>query len=113
MNKNGNPASLVASHPGNTNALKYGVYSPQTIAPRAAEIAAQLCVDFDFSITQRIAVSEVARLIAILEAIDRDIEERGIADKRGEPRSMLNHRSRIARQLDHWLTKIAPVIERE
>lgn len=24
MNKNGNPGTLVASHPGNTNAVKYG-----------------------------------------------------------------------------------------
>jgi hypothetical protein len=44
---------------------------------------------------------------------DSDIAERGVVDKRGEPRSVLNLRSRYARQLDHWLTKIAPVIERE
>ncbi len=63
--------------------------------------------------TQRFAVNEVARLAAALEAIDSDIAERGVVDKRGEPRSVLNLRSRYARQLDHWLTKIAPVIERE
>ena len=63
--------------------------------------------------TQRFAVNEVARLAATLEAIDSDIAERGVVHKRGEPRSVLNLRSRYARQLDHWLTKIAPVIERE
>jgi hypothetical protein len=28
MNKNGNPKTLVASHPGNLNAVKQGVHSP-------------------------------------------------------------------------------------
>lgn len=113
MNRNGNPSTLVASHPGNTNAAKYGVYSPRLIEPRAAEIAAELTCAFEFSIAQRIAVEQVARCIAILEAIDRDLDEGGVVDKRGEPRSLLNYRSRISRQLDLWLSKIAPSIERQ
>jgi hypothetical protein len=110
--QNGNPGSLVASHPGNTNAVKYGVHSPRLIAARATEIEDQLTCSFDFSVTQRFAVNEVARVAAMLEAIDRDVVERGVVDKRGEPHSVVNLRSRDARQLDHWLTKIAPVIER-
>jgi len=31
MNKRGNPKSLVASHPGNMNAVKLGVHSPRLI----------------------------------------------------------------------------------
>jgi hypothetical protein len=37
MDKNGNPRSLVASHPGNTNAAKYGVYSQRLIQPQHAK----------------------------------------------------------------------------
>src|SRR5687767_5623214 len=104
MNENGNPSTLVPSHPGNTNAAKYGVYSPRLIEQRAAEIATELTRSFEFSIVQRIAVEQVARCTAILEAIDRDFDERGVVDKRGEARSLLNHRSRISRQLDRWLS---------
>jgi hypothetical protein len=82
------------------------------IAARATEIEDELTRSFDFSVTQRFAVNEVARLAATLEAIDSDIAERGVVDKRGEPRSVLNLRSRYARQLNHCLTKIAPVIVR-
>jgi hypothetical protein len=40
MNKRGNPESLIASHPGNFNAVKQGAHSPRLIQARAAEIAA-------------------------------------------------------------------------
>ena len=113
MNRNGNPASLVASHPGNRNAAKYGVYSPRLTEPRAAELVAELCHQFDFSMTQLIALGEFARSTAVLEAINRDLLERGLVDKRGEARSLLNHRSRTVKQLDHWFSKIAPAIDRQ
>ena len=76
MNKNGNPGTLVAAHPSNTNAARYGVYSPRLIEPRAREIVAELLQAFEFTATQRIAVHEVARCMAILDAIDRDLDER-------------------------------------
>jgi hypothetical protein len=58
-------------------------------------------------------VHEAARCIAILEAIDRDLDERGIVDKAGKPRYLLNHRSRTSRQLEQWLAKISAAIERQ
>jgi hypothetical protein len=113
MNKNGNPGSLVAAHPGNANAAKYGVYSPRLTQPRAAEIVAELMQTFEFTVTQRVALVEFAGCSAVLEAIDLDLMERGVVDRSGEARSLLNHRSRIVRQLDHWLSKIAPAMERQ
>ncbi len=40
----GNPNKLVAAHPGNTNAVKSGIYSEsgRVLAPRAQEIAREL-----------------------------------------------------------------------
>jgi hypothetical protein len=113
MNKHGNPKTLVAAQPGNTNAAKHGAYSPRLIAPRAAEIVDQLTQSFDFTVTQRFAVEQVGSCTAILEAIDLDLGERGVVDKRGEPRSLLNYRSSILRQLGHWLAKIESTIERQ
>jgi hypothetical protein len=51
--------------------------------------------------------------MAILEAIDRDLDERGLVDRRGKPRYLLDTRMRVSRQLDHWLAKLAPEIERQ
>jgi hypothetical protein len=113
MNKRGHPKSLVPSHPGNLNAVKQGVHSPRLIQARAAEIATELTQSFEFSPTQRLAAQEAARCMAILEAIDRDLDERGLEDKGGKPRYLLNHRWRVSRQLDHWLAKISAAIERQ
>jgi hypothetical protein len=113
MNKRGNPKSLVASHPGNRNAVKQGVHSPRLIQERAAEIAHELTEAVEFSPAERLAAHEAARCIAILEAIDRDLDQRGLIDVEGNPRYLLNHRSRTSRQLEHWLEKVSAAIERQ
>jgi hypothetical protein len=92
MNKRGNPETLVSAHPGNMNAVRHGAHSPRLIQARTAEIAAELTQSFAFSPTQRLAVHEATRCMAILEAINRDLDERGLEDKRGRPRYLLNHR---------------------
>jgi len=51
--------------------------------------------------------------MAILEAIDRDLDERGLEDKTGKPRYLLNHRWRASHQLDHWLAKFSDAIQRQ
>lgn len=113
MNKRGNPESLVASHPGNLNAARHGAHSPRLIEARAAELASELAESFVFSPPQRLALHEAARCAAILEAIDRDLDQRGLVDKAGKPRYLLNHRGRISRQLDHWLEKVSEAIRRQ
>jgi hypothetical protein len=113
MNKRGNPKSLVAAHPGNLNALKQGVHSPRLIQARAGEIATELTQSFEFSPAERLAAHEAARCIAILEAIDRDLDQHGLVDREGQPRYLLNHRSRTSRQLEHWLEKVSTAIERK
>jgi hypothetical protein len=112
MNKDGHPKTLVASQPGNMHALKHGVHSPRLIQARAEEIAAELAQSFSFSPSERLAVYETSRSMAILEAIDRDLDERGLVDKGGKPRYLLNQRARVSRQLAHWLGQLAQAIER-
>jgi hypothetical protein len=113
MNKHGHSKSLVPSHPGNLNAAKEGVHSPRLIQARAAEIAGELTQSFQFSPAELLAVHEAARCFAILEAIDRDLDQRGLVDRNGEPRYLLNHRSRTSRQLEQWLEKVSAAIERK
>ena len=113
MNKVGNVASLVASHPGNVNAVKHGAYSGRLMQERAAELIVGLVGSCTLSPSEQVAVGEVAQLMATLEAIDRDLDERGLVDKKGESRSILNHRARISRQLDRWLERVANTIDRQ
>jgi hypothetical protein len=80
---------------------------------RSSEIEAELNKKFKFSPYQRLVVRECARLLAYREAIDRELDHRGLVDKYGEPRSLVRLRSRILRELDHWLAKIDGVMERE
>ena len=112
MNRRGNPETLVASHPGNQNAVKHGVHSSRLIQARAADIAAELTQSCQFTVAERLAVHEAARCIAILEAIDRDLDDRGLVDDEGTPRYLLNHRARISRQLEQWLQKISAAVDR-
>jgi hypothetical protein len=113
MNKHGNPKSLVASHPGNLHAAKHGVHSPRLLQARAAGLVDELTQSFTFSAAELLAVHEAARCIAILEAIDRDLDQRGLVDREGQPRYLLNHRSRTSRQLEQWLEKVSAAIERK
>jgi hypothetical protein len=39
--------------------------------------------------------------------------KRGFVDDEGTPRYLLNHRSRISRQLEQWLQKVSSAIERD
>jgi len=89
------------------------VHSPRLNQSRAAEIADELTQGFEFSPAERLAVHEAARCIAILEAIDRDLDQRGVVDKDGSPRYLLNHRSRTSRHLEHWLERVSAAIERQ
>jgi hypothetical protein len=113
MNERGNPSSLVVSHPGNLNAAKQGVHSPRLIQARAAEIERELMESCELSPLERLAVQEAARCTAILEAIDRDLDQRGLVDKEGKPRYLLNHRSRTSRQLERWLERVSAAVERK
>jgi len=113
MTKRGHPETLVPAHPGNQNAVKQGIHSPRLMQARAAEIASDLGKLHEFSLTEQVAVQEMARCIAILEAIDRDLDERGLVDREGAPRYLLNHRSRMSRQLEQWLAKVSEAIEQK
>jgi hypothetical protein len=102
----------MASHPGNTNAVKHGLYSNRIIAARGAELEAELVQSFDFSVVERVVVAKLARNCAMLEAIDRDIDDRGVV-VRNKQHPLLEHRLRLHKHIDQALAMIAPTIERQ
>ena len=110
MNKGGTPANLVASHPGNANAVRYGTHSERVIHTRAAEIEEELFGSSELSLKDRIASSELARLIALRDQIDLDLIERGLLDKKGQPRYIVGMRARVSRELRHWSAELSVLL---
>jgi hypothetical protein len=113
MNRRGHKETLVAHQKGNSNAVKYGVHSPRLISERAAEITNGLLESFDFTAAEMVAVNEAARWGALLEAIDRDLDERGLVDRHGKERYLLALRVRASARLERWLTKLEGTMKRK
>jgi hypothetical protein len=95
MNKRGHSETLVASHPGNTNAGKAGVYSPRMLEPRIAELEAALDLLPATEVRRDVARRDLAGLIALTEAMDAALAE-GVVGQRGKPRDLVRLRLRAS-----------------
>jgi hypothetical protein len=86
VNNDGHPATLVAAHPTNTNAVKSGVYSRsgRILSSRAAEIAEAIMFVPYVREPDKFAAAEVGRLIALIEDGPRDRHERSHSARRQE-----------------------------
>jgi hypothetical protein len=105
MNPKGNPNTLQAQQPGNTNALKFGVYSSRSLAPRAREVADAVLAAPQAAHLDRFAAEEIGRLIALIDAIDADLGTNGVVSKGGKARSLLDYRLRASSRLEKMLVQ--------
>ena len=99
MNTKGHKATLVARHPGNLNAVTNGAHSPRLIELRASEIVDELGIAEELDETGTLVLWEFARLAAVIEAIDRDLSAKGLTDRNGKERYLLQRRERYSRRL--------------
>lgn len=99
MNKRGHSQTLVAAQPGNKNALKTGVFSPATLAPRIRELELEIATRPAQEVVVEILRWEVAALTRLVEAMDQSLEEEGIRGRRGEIRALVNLRLRAGKRL--------------
>ena len=99
MNPSGNPQTLAAAPPGNVRAAKHGVYSGRILAERAGEIRDALMTLPHAQPLDVLAAEEIGSVVAALEAIDRDLAERGTR----APKTLLEHKARLGRELRAWL----------
>ena len=95
MNSRGHPETLVATHPGNRNALKAGVFSPETLASRVGEVEAQIAESPVDVVLTDVLRREVAALAVLGEAMDRSLADDGLHGRRGEPRRLIELRLRL------------------
>jgi hypothetical protein len=98
LNKQGNPETLVSSHPGNTNAGKTGVHSPRMLAPRAAEIEAEIEDRPAAEIRREIIRHDLAGLWALLEAVDAAFAGR-VINSRNHAKDLLAIRLRLSKTI--------------
>src|ERR1700752_165434 len=103
-NPSGYPETLRAPQPGNTCALKHGIFSRtgRILHPRAKEIAetvtgAPFVTDID-----EIGIQEIASLLATLEAIDAELAT-GLVRRGRDKIKLLQMRSAFSRRLQEWL----------
>jgi hypothetical protein len=87
-------SNLVAAHPQNLNAARLGIYSSRVLAPRAREVADQLMSLPHVRPLDALAADEIGSIVARLESIDLDLDERGQLGRSGA-KSLLEHRVRL------------------
>ena len=103
MNSKGRKQNLIAKQHGNTNAVRHAAYSPRVLAPRGQEVAEALLGQAHVKPLDQIGAEEIGSLVALAESLDRDIAERGVADARGDARSVVELRLRVSGRLERWL----------
>jgi hypothetical protein len=94
------PNLLDGAPEGNTNALRHGLYAStvEHLEPRFRELVDAIMAEPHTVDADVIGATEIAKLTAMVEAIDKDLEERGLTTK-GEARTMIDLRLRASRQL--------------
>jgi hypothetical protein len=104
MNPDGYPATLVESHPANMHAVRSGIWSRtgRVLQPRAEELVAELQDAPFLTHADRVGIEEIASLLALLEACDRELAE-GVV-RRGRDRvALVKVRLGASRRLEGWL----------
>src|SRR5947207_2429931 len=99
MNPNGYKATLIASHPGNLNAVKSGVYSERARSGRTDEIAGRLTATFGTNLLVDDAVRAAAGIQSLTETLDADLTRYGVTTDDGRLRSQVRQRLRASRHL--------------
>jgi hypothetical protein len=94
VNKKGHSQTLIAAHPGNRNAVKSGVHSPATLAPRIDELEVAIGERSSPEVILGVLRRELAGLVALVEAMDDSLASGGLNGRTGKPRTLINLRLR-------------------
>ena len=103
MNAKGHKQNLVARQMGNTNAVRHGAHSPRVREPRSHEVADAVLALPHVTEIDRIGAEELGGMVAVAEALDRDIAEHGVTDEKGRVRSVVALRIRVSGRIERWL----------
>ena len=94
------PGNLVASHPGNQNAVKHGAFAKPLRATRVSEIVEELKRTYNVAEEPALgAFKDYGGLLFMVEQIDQELGTRGVLPRTERGRSLLDLRVRLSRQL--------------
>ena len=103
-NPRGNSASLVPQH-GSTHNARHGAYSPRLREPRARKVADEIMAAPHTVQLDEYGALEIGRLVALCNALDVALSQRGVVGKGGRVRDLVDARLRASRQLAAWLDR--------
>src|SRR5439155_26431931 len=84
-NPEGNPASLVPQY-GNTHNTRHGAYIPRLREGRARKVADEIIAAPHTVQLDEYGALEIGRLVALCNALDAALSQRGVVGKGGEVR---------------------------
>lgn len=99
LNSRGHAQTLVAAHAGNSNALNHGAFSPAYLRPLIESLAAELAPLSAREIASLALRIEIAALMSLNARFDASLTEDGVLNRKGEPRTLVDHRHRGSRRL--------------
>src|SRR5215204_5872522 len=92
-NRDGNPQSLVPQR-GNAHNAPHGAYSPRLREGRAREVADQVLAAPHTVPLDEYGALEIGRLIALIQALDVALTQRGVTASQGRVRDLVDVRLR-------------------
>jgi hypothetical protein len=106
MNPKGHPATLQHRQPGNANARRSGVYSPDFLAEFTRPFIDEVMATAHIQPCDHFAAEETGRLRAWAAAMDDDLLIKGLLNRKGEPRTLLALRLRTSKQIERYLVEL-------
>ena len=103
-NPGGNPASLVPQR-ANAHNARHGAYSARLREGRARAVADAI-MDAPHTVgLDEYGALEIGRLVALCDALDVALGQRGVTGKGGKVRDLVDARLRASRRLAEWLDR--------
>lgn len=106
-NAKGHAETLVASHPGHRNAERHGAFSrmERPLEPHVQAMAEQILALPHTGDADIIGAIEIAKLLDLIDRIDADLAKRGLLNRQGDARRILELRARYSQRLAEWLDR--------
>lgn len=106
MNKSGTPENLRARHPGNTSAVKSGIYSPRIREEKTREVLLWLEKRPVNDVLEDVTVLEFAGLVGLYRQLFADVETHGAVDSRGRVRRSAELMLSTSRRIESLIGRI-------
>jgi len=103
MNRKGNKNNLYAAHFGNKNAAVAGVFSKGMLDERARVLKEELASRPLREVVSDLRITQLAKDLALHDALVEDIAKKGIANRKHEVRRQTELLVSVSRRVERWI----------